>query len=60
MDIPYSFIITTFNHNSNLTEGLRKVNKNNKLDFYKHWDDEFQMFVDMLRDSIINNSDTIQ
>ena len=50
MDIPYSFVITAFNHNSNLTESMRKIKKeNNKLDFYKLWDDEFQMFVDMLR-----------
>lgn len=53
IDIPYSFVITAFNHTSNITTGMRKNNgtdkgKNNKLDFYTHWDDEFQLFIDTL------------
>ena len=50
LDIPYSFVITAFDHKDNFTEDLRKRNKDNKkLDFYIHWDDEFQLFVDMLK-----------
>ena len=37
MDIPYSFIITAFNHKNNLTENLRDIKKtNNKLNFMTH------------------------
>lgn len=56
LDIPYSFVVTAFNHKKNITKGMRENNgKDNKLDFYSHWDDEFQLFIDTLRRSIINN-----
>jgi len=54
IDLPYSFVITAFNHKNNMTGNLREIkNKNKKLDFYIHWDDEFQMFVDTLRKSVL-------
>ena len=49
--------MTAFNHKNNLTEGMRETKKkNNKLDFYSHWDDEFQMFIDSLTKSLVKQS----
>ena len=47
--------MTAFNHKNNLTKDMRKIKKkNNKLDFYNLWDDDFQMFVTSLKNNLLN------
>ena len=57
-DLPYSFIITAFNHKDNLTENMRNAKKiNNKLDFYKYWDEDLakSLIVELSNDEFIIN-----
>ena len=68
IDIPYSFVLIAFSHNTNFTGNIKKTvdtklrhkQTGDTINFYDHWPDDVKQFVRMMRRSLVGYKGEVQ